>query len=97
MVSDASRASRLADFSRSRRAGQRLADLVFGEIDCRAFGLAFVRRHLAERRQQRGDRALLAERGDAHGFERGFVTCCRDLAEDLGFKFARSVMAIPFD
>ena len=32
---------------------------------------ALVRRHLAERREQGGDRALLAERGDAHGFQRG--------------------------
>jgi hypothetical protein len=35
--------------------------------------LALVRRHLAERGKKRRDRALLAERGDAHGFERRFV------------------------
>ena len=53
--------------------GERLRDLVLGEIDRRALRLAFVRRHLAEGGEQRGDRALLAERCDAHGFERGFV------------------------
>ena len=64
--------------------GQRLRDLVLGEIDRRALRLALVRRHLAERRQQRGDRALLAERGDAHGFKRGFIAGGGDVGEDLG-------------
>ena len=62
--------------------GQRLRDLVLGQIDRRALGLAFVRRHFAERRQQRRDRALLAERCDAHGFQCGLVARGGDLAED---------------
>ena len=63
--------------------GERLRDLVLGEVDRRALRLAFVRRHLAERREQRGDRALLAERCDAHGFEGGFVAGGGDLGEDV--------------
>ena len=66
--------------------GQRLRDLVLGEVDRRALRLAFVRRHLAERRQQRRDRALLAERRDAHGFERGLVAGGGDLGEDFGIR-----------
>ena len=62
--------------------GQRLRDLVLGEVDRRTLRLALVRRHLAERREQRGDRALLAERGDAHRFERGLVAGGGDLGED---------------
>ena len=53
--------------------GERLRNLVLGEIDRSALRLAFLGRHLAERGEQRGDRAFLAERCDAHGFERGFV------------------------
>ena len=59
---------------------------ILGEIDRRALRLAFVRRHLAERRQQRRDRALLAERGDAHGFERGFIAGGGDVGEDRLFE-----------
>ena len=82
MVSDASRASSAADFSTSRRAASASRDLVLGEVDRRALRLAFVRRHLAERREQRRDRALLAERCDAHRFEGGFVAGGGDLVED---------------
>ena len=53
--------------------GERLGDLVLGEVDRRTLRLALVRRHLAERGEQRGDRALFAERGNAHGFEGGFI------------------------
>ena len=78
--------------------GQRLRHGVLGEIDRRTLGLAFVRRHLAERGQQRGDRTLLAEGADAHGLERGFVAGGGDLGRGFGIRvWARSVMAIPFD
>ena len=53
--------------------GERLGHPVLGEVDRRTLCLALVRRHLAEGREQRGDRALLAERCDADGFERGLV------------------------
>ena len=66
--------------------GQRLRHRVLGEIDLRALRLAFVRRHLAERREQRRDRALLAERRNAHGFERGLVGSGCDVSEDLGLQ-----------
>ena len=76
--------------------GQRLRDRVLGEIDRRTLGLAFVRRHLAERRQQRGDRALLAEGSDAHRFQRGFVAGGGDLAEDFGFELSEVGHGNPF-
>jgi len=84
MVSEASRASKPADFRSSRRAE---SACVICEVDFRAFGLALVRRHLAERCEQRGDRAFFAERRDAHGLKRGFVTGQCDVVEDIGFKF----------
>jgi hypothetical protein len=66
--------------------GQRLRDLVLGEVDRRALRLAFVRRHLAEGSEQRGDRTLLAERGNAHRFQRGFVGGRGDISENSGFE-----------
>ena len=88
MVSEASRASSAADFRMSRRAESAWRDLVLGEIDRGALRLALVRRHLAEGREQRGDRALLAERCDAHGFEGGFVAGGGDIGENLGFELS---------
>ena len=76
--------------------GQRLRDLVLGEVDRGALRLALVRRHLAERGEQRGDRALLAERRDAHGFERGFVAGGGDLGEDFGFECSEVGHGNPF-
>ncbi len=76
--------------------GERLGDLVLGEIDRRALGLAFVRRHLAERRKQRRDRALLAEGGDAHRFQRGFVAGGGDIGKDLGFELSEVGHGSPF-
>ena len=69
--------------------GERLGDLVLGLVDRGALRLALVRRHLAERRKQGRDRALLAEGGDAHGFERGFVAGGGDLVEDGLFRALR--------
>jgi hypothetical protein len=66
--------------------GQRLGDRVLGQIDGGAFGLALLRRHLAERRQQRGNRPLLTERANAHRFERGFVAGGGDVDEDLSLQ-----------
>ncbi len=70
-----------------RRFGERFAPrgegvgrLILQRIDLRAFGLARLGRHFAERRQQRRDRALLAQRGEAHGFELRLVRGCADLA-----------------
>ena len=69
--------------------GQRLGDLVLGEIDRRTLRLALVRRHLAERRQQCGDRAFLAERADTHRFERGLVGGGGDLGRESGIRVER--------
>ena len=73
--------------------GDRLRDAVLQPVDRRALLLALVRRHRAERLEQRRDRAALAERGDAHGFERGFVAGLVDGAEQFCSSFAMSVMA----
>ena len=89
MVSDFSRASSAADFNRSRRAVSAWVTLSLARLIAAPCGLALVRRHLAERRQQRGDRALLAERRDAHGLQRGFVAGGGDLAEDFGFELGK--------
>ena len=75
---------------------QRLRDRVLGEVDRRALGLAFVRGHLAERRQQGGDRTLLAERRNPHRFQRGFAVGRGDVGEDLGSELCKVGHGNPF-
>ena len=41
---------------------------------------------LAHGGQQRADRALLAQGGHAHGFQRGFIGRAGNLRQDLGLK-----------
>src|SRR5262249_54371542 len=55
-------------------------------VNRRPLLLALLRAHRAERLQQLGDGALLAQRGNAHGFERALVGCCVDRAADLAFE-----------
>ena len=62
------------------------AELVFQAVDRRALHLALVGRHRPERLQERGDRAALAERCDAHGLERCLVLCRGDGGHEFGFK-----------
>src|ERR1700746_2983416 len=83
MVSKARRAIEGDRFQDIAPGGERIGDLVLGEIDRRALRLALFRRHLSERGQKCRDRALLAERGDPHGVERGFVAGGCDLAQDV--------------
>ena len=52
---------------------ERFRDLILQRIDGRALRFTLVRRELAERGEQRGNRSLLAERSDARGLERAFV------------------------
>ena len=66
--------------------GERGVDAVLNAVDRRPLLLALLRRHPAERLQQFGDGAFLAERRDAHGFERRFVGRAFDRADDLAFK-----------
>ena len=61
-------------------------DLVLEAVDRRPLHLALVRRHRAERLQQRGDRAALAERRDAHDFQRRFVLGGGDGGEQVRFQ-----------
>ena len=49
--------------------GDRGSDAVLELVDLGAARLALVGRHRSERLQQRGNRAALAERADAHGFQ----------------------------
>ncbi len=65
---------------------ERFSDLILQRIDGRAVRLALVRRELAERREQRGDRSLLAERGDARRLERAFVRRAFNRGQRLPFK-----------
>ena len=66
--------------------GERGADAVLEAVDERALQLALVRRHGAERAQQRRHRAALAERRDAHGFQRRLVGRGGDVGQDLLFE-----------
>ena len=65
---------------------QRLADAILKLVDGLAETLALFRRHAPERLHQLRDAALLAERGDAHLFERAEVCrlgyCAKQLALD---------------
>ena len=65
---------------------KRFRDLILQRIDGRAALFTLVRRELAERRQQRRDRSLLAERSDARGLERAFIRRAFDRGERLPFK-----------
>ena len=66
--------------------GERFRDLILQRIDRRALRLALVRRELAERREQGGDRSLLAERGDARRLERAFVGRALDRGQRFPFE-----------
>ena len=59
---------------------------VLKRVDRGALRAPLVGRHFTERRQQRRDAALLAERADAHGFERGLVGRGRDGRKKLRAK-----------
>ena len=64
------------------------AHLVFQPVDERPMLLALLGAHRAEPLQQLGDRPLLAERGDPHAFERGFIRRGGDGGEDPRFELA---------
>ena len=66
--------------------GKRFRDLILQRIDRRAARFTLIRRELAERCEQRGDRSLLAERGDARSLERVFVARAVNRRERLPFK-----------
>ncbi len=55
-------------------------------VEERAIGLARVGAHAAERFQKLADAALLAQRGDAHGVQRGLVAGVCDRIENGGFE-----------
>ncbi len=55
-------------------------------VEERAVDLALVRAHAAQGLQKLADRALLAEGGDAHLLERGFITGVLDRIEDGGLE-----------
>ena len=55
-------------------------------VDERPLLPALLRRHRAEGLQQLGDAALLAERRQAHGFERRLVRGAGDLRQEVAFE-----------
>ena len=69
--------------------GDRDAESVFETVDERPLLLARLRRHRAQRFQQRGHRAVAAERRHPHGFERGFVLGGRRGGEEFGLERAK--------
>ena len=74
--------------------GDRLGDARLQAVQRRAHDLTGLGRHGAQRLQQFGDDALLAERGDALGLERRLVVGGGDAAGDLlleDFQFARRI------
>ena len=62
---------------------------IFEAVDERPLLLARLRRHRAQRFQQRGHRAVAAERRHPHGFERGFVLGGRRGGEEFGLERAK--------
>ena len=64
-------------------AGERRGRFVLQRVDRRASATALVGRHFAKRGEQRRDRSLLAERGDARRLERRFVVRRGDGGEGL--------------
>jgi hypothetical protein len=64
----------------------RFGDTVLEAINRRTLCLSFVCRHRAERLEQRRDRAVLSERGNANGFERRFVLRPGDVRQNFLFK-----------
>ena len=63
--------------------GQRLGHRILERVDRRAPGPALLGRELAEGREQGRHRALLAERGHAHGLERRLVGRARNGGQRL--------------
>lgn len=55
-------------------------------VDGSATGLALLRRHAAKRLQKLRNRALLAERGDAHGLDGRLIGSGGDLRHQLRFQ-----------
>ena len=96
MVSEASRASSAADFRISRRAASACVTLSLARLIAAPCVLRSSGDILPRVAEQRRDRALLAERRDAHGFEGGFVTRSGDLAEDFGFELSEVGHGNPF-
>src|SRR5204862_4865340 len=66
--------------------GDGRGDAILELVDRRAFAAALVRRHAAERLEQRRYRAALAQRCNAHGFQCRFVAGGGNAAEDFLFQ-----------
>ena len=66
--------------------GDRGGNIGLQRVDRSTARLALFRRHGAERLQELGDRALLAERVDAHGFDRRFVTGSGHFGQQIVFQ-----------
>ena len=70
-------------FERFPALGDGGGDAVLEIVDRRAFGAPLVRRHAAERLEQRGHRAAFAQRCDPNRFQRRFVAGRGNAAQDF--------------
>ena len=84
-VSEARRAASPAAQQRAARR-QRLGDPVLQGVERRTPRLALLGGHAPEGREQGRDRALLAERRDAHGLERRLALGGADLGQHAPFE-----------
>ena len=73
-------------FERILTRHDRRVHMILEPVDRRAFFLSLLRRHAAERLEQRRDRAALAERRHAHGLDRRLIGGGVYGLDDLGFK-----------
>jgi hypothetical protein len=73
------------------RAASASPNAILERIDFRAFALALIGRHFAERRQQSRNRALFTERADADGFQSRFVAGVCYSGEGLRFELGEIV------
>ena len=85
----------LGGFERRLALGDRVGDRFAQRVDLRRLGGARVRVHRAERLQQRGDLARLAERRDAQLLERGEVGRAADLVEKVRVDAMARPLAVP--
>ena len=76
----------LGFFERCLARGERIGHRLAQRLDARGLCLPLVRRHLAERLEQGGDAALLAEKRDAQRLERREVRRLPDALHGVALK-----------
>ena len=82
-------------FQRVSACGNRSGDAIFETVDTRPLLLARFGGHRAERLQERGYRAVAAQRRNPHGFERRFIRRVCDGGQEFGLERAQVVHGCP--